>query len=52
MEMNLSTIKELVDHLNKSGVDKFHLETKEFKLSLEKNGVKIVETAAQEGQIS
>lgn len=46
MEMNLNTIKELVDYLNQSGVDKFHLETKDFKLSLEKSEVKTVESAA------
>ena len=38
VEINLNVIKELVDYLNRSGVEKFQLETKEFKLSLEKGG--------------
>lgn len=37
MEANVSTIKELIDCLNKSGIDKLSLETKDFKLTLEKN---------------
>jgi acetyl-CoA carboxylase biotin carboxyl carrier protein len=37
MEINIETVKELIDALGRAGVDKLSLETQEFKLSLEKS---------------
>jgi len=39
MEINVDIIKELIDELGKTGIDKLNLETKEFKLSLERSPI-------------
>jgi acetyl-CoA carboxylase biotin carboxyl carrier protein len=37
MEININVIKQLIESLDKSGVDKLHLNTKDFDITLEKN---------------
>lgn len=52
MEANVSTIKELIDCLNKSGIDKLSLETKEFKLTLEKNEKEAAPTVVTASEVT
>jgi acetyl-CoA carboxylase biotin carboxyl carrier protein len=53
MEINVDTIKELIGALGSAGIDRLNLETKEFKLSLERSQVVYAApSAAPQVQIS